>query len=73
MLSDSDLTALWLTVQLALMTTAILLLIGIPLAWWLANAKWRLKFLLDAVIALPLVLPPTVLGFYLLIFLGGEL
>lgn len=72
MLSDADLTALWLTVQLALITTAILLLLGIPLAWWLAQTKWRLKFLLDAVIALPLVLPPTVLGFYLLIFLGPK-
>ncbi|MDF1823972.1 MAG: molybdate ABC transporter permease subunit [Verrucomicrobiales bacterium] len=72
MLSDSDLTALWLTVKLALITTGTLLLLGIPLAWWLARTSCRFKFLLDAVIALPLVLPPTVLGFYLLFVLGPK-
>ncbi|MDF1656744.1 MAG: molybdate ABC transporter permease subunit [Verrucomicrobiales bacterium] len=72
MLSESDLNALWLTIQLALITTAILLLMGIPIGWWLARTRWRFKFILDAVIALPLVLPPTVLGFYLLIFLGPK-
>ena len=72
MLNESDLNALWLTIQLALVTTVILLLLGIPLGWWLARTRWKLKFLLDAVIALPLVLPPTVLGFYLLIFLGPK-
>jgi molybdate transport system permease protein len=70
MLSDADLTALVITLKLALITTLILLLLGTPLAWWLARTRWRLKFLLEAVIALPLVLPPTVLGFYLLIALG---
>ena len=52
------------------MTTLILLLLGTPLAWWLTRSRWRFKFLLEAVLALPLVLPPTVLGFYLLIALG---
>ena len=70
MLSNSDLTALLITLKLAALTTVILLLIGTPLAWWLARSRWRFKFLIEAVIALPLVLPPTVLGFYLLIALG---
>lgn len=65
-----DLMALWITVKLAAITTLILLLIGTPLAWWLARSQWRFKFLIETVIALPLVLPPTVLGFYLLIMLG---
>lgn len=70
MFSEDDLTALFITFKLAIVTTLILLLIGIPLAWWLARTKWRFKFLLEAIIALPLVLPPTVLGFYLLLALG---
>jgi len=70
MLSAADITALSVTIQLATVSTLILLLVGTPLAWWLARTEWRLKFLLDAVVALPLVLPPTVLGFYLLIMLG---
>lgn len=70
MLSEDDLIALWITLKLAAFTTVILLLIGTPLAWWLARTQWRFKFLLEAVVALPLVLPPTVLGFYLLIALG---
>jgi molybdate transport system permease protein len=70
MFSAADLTALAVTLRLAVVSTAILLLLGIPLAWWLAHTKWRLKFLLEAIIALPLVLPPTVLGFYLLVALG---
>ncbi|MBD3633476.1 MAG: molybdate ABC transporter permease subunit [Methylophaga sp.] len=65
-----DLTALLITLKLAAITTLILLLIGTPLAWWLARSQWRFKFLIETVIALPLVLPPTVLGFYLLIMLG---
>ncbi|MEH6626035.1 MAG: molybdate ABC transporter permease subunit [Motiliproteus sp.] len=68
--SDADITALLLTLKLAGLSTLILLLIGTPLAWWLARSRWRLKFLLEGLIALPLVLPPTVLGFYLLIALG---
>jgi len=70
MLSNADLTALVITLKLALLTTLILLLLGTPLAWWLARSRWRYKFLLEAVVALPLVLPPTVLGFYLLVALG---
>ncbi len=62
-----DLSALWLTFRLAFLVTLILLIIGTPLAWWLANTKTRLKPVVEAIVALPLVLPPTVLGFYLLI------
>jgi len=58
------------TLELAGATTAILFVIGVPLAWWLARRGSRLKIVLEAVVALPLVLPPTVLGFYLLILLG---
>lgn len=65
-----DLTALLITLKLAAITTLILLLIGTPLAWWLARSQWRFKFVIETVIALPLVLPPTVLGFYLLLMLG---
>jgi len=70
MLSDSDLTALIITLKLAAISTLILLLIGTPIAWWLARSRWRFKFIFEAIVALPLVLPPTVLGFYLLITLG---
>ena len=69
-LTEADLTALWVTLKLAAITTFILLLLGTPLAWWLARTQWRLRFLVEAIIALPLVLPPTVLGFYLLLALG---
>ncbi|MCW9054028.1 MAG: molybdate ABC transporter permease subunit [Motiliproteus sp.] len=69
-LTDADLAAVLLTLKLAALSTFILLLIGTPLAWWLSRSRWRFKFLLEGVIALPLVLPPTVLGFYLLIALG---
>jgi len=69
-LSEHDLTALLITLKLAGLTTLILLLIGTPIAWWLARSRWRFKFLVEAIVALPLVLPPTVLGFYLLIALG---
>ncbi len=70
MFSEADLVALWVTLRLAALTTLILLLLGTPLAWWLARSRWRFKFLVEAVVALPLVLPPTVLGFYLLVALG---
>lgn len=63
---------LWLSFQLASVTTIVLLLLGTPLAWWLSRTRTRLKPLLQAVVAMPLVLPPTVLGFYLLILLGPE-
>lgn len=59
-----------LTLQLAAVTTAIALLVGTPLAWWLARSKARWKEVVAALVALPLVLPPTVLGFYLLLLLG---
>lgn len=65
-----DWTALWLTLRLALCTTVILLALGLPLAHWLVNSRWRLKFMVEAVVTMPLVLPPTVLGFYLLVALG---
>ena len=61
-----------LTLQLALLTTAILILIGTPLAFWLARSRWRWKEVIGAFVAIPLVLPPTVLGFYLLVALGPQ-
>ncbi len=70
MLNGSDLIALAITVKLAALTTLLLLLLGTPLAWWLTCTRWRFKLLLEAVVALPLVLPPSVLGFYLLVSLG---
>ena len=68
--SGDDLAALAITFKLALLSTLILLALGTPLAWWLARSRWRFKFVVEAVVALPLVLPPTVLGFYLLVALG---
>jgi molybdate transport system permease protein len=65
-----DSTALWLTLRLATFTTTILFALGLPLAWWLATTRWRGRFLIEAVVSLPLVLPPTVLGFYLLMATG---
>ena len=65
-----DLTPIWLTLNLALVTTLILLGIGTPIAWWLARTRSRSKVFVEAVTALPLVLPPTVLGFYLLILMS---
>ncbi|MHA7880965.1 MAG: molybdate ABC transporter permease subunit [Saccharospirillum sp.] len=70
MLSPDDLTALWITFKLALISTCILLILCTPLAWWLANTQWRGRSVVEAVVMLPLVLPPTVLGFYLLLLLG---
>lgn len=70
--ASADLAALFLTLRLALLSTFILLVVGTPAAWWLARTQWRYKFLVEALVALPLVLPPTVLGFYLLIFLGAN-
>lgn len=70
MLTDSDLQALGLTVRLAATTTAILFMLGTPLAWWLARSRAWWKQPIGAVVALPLVLPPSVIGFYLLITLG---
>jgi molybdate transport system permease protein len=65
-----DLQALWTTLKLASLTVLLLLIVGMPLAWWLARTRSHWKIPLEATTALPLVLPPTVLGFYLLIFLG---
>src|SRR6185437_1032932 len=59
-----DWQAFWLTMRLAAAVTGLLVVIGLPLAYWIAFSKWRWKFLLEAVVALPIVLPPTVLGFY---------
>ena len=72
MIAESDLAALGLTLKLALISTAVLLVLGTPLAWWLARTRWRYKFIPEALVALPLVLPPTVLGFYLLLALGPD-
>ena len=72
MLTENDTGALWTTVELAFLSTLILLLLGTPLAWWLANTRSRSKTIIEAVVALPLVLPPTVLGFYLLIALSAR-
>ena len=62
--------ALLLSIKLAICVSAVLLLCGVPLAYWLANSQWRGKFLLESIVALPLVLPPTVLGFYALLAMG---
>jgi len=70
--SEADLTAIWLTLRLASVTTLLLLLLGTPLAYWLARTRSRWKGPVGALVALPLILPPTVLGFYLLIALGPE-
>lgn len=71
-ISEADWAALWLTVRLAGVTTLILLVLGTPLAWWLATSQRRFKVVVESVVALPLVLPPTVLGFYVLILLGAQ-
>jgi len=72
MLPDIDMLALWTTLKLAGLTTIILLLLGTPLAWWLAHSRFRFRVVVEALVALPLILPPTVLGFYLLILLGPD-
>lgn len=69
-LNHSDLQAIWLTVRLAGVVTLILLLVGTPIAWWLARSKAWWKGPVSAVVAMPLVLPPSVLGFYLLLAMG---
>ena len=65
-----DLTPIWISLRLASVTVVVLLVVGTPLAWWLANTRSRSRAVVEALVALPLVLPPTVLGFYLLILLG---
>lgn len=69
-LGSADLAAIWLTLKLASLTTVILLIVGTPIALWLARTRSWLKGPVGAVVALPLVLPPTVIGFYLLLLLG---
>ena len=67
-----DWPAFWLTARLALITSGILVAIGVPLAWWLATTRWRGRIFVESVVALPLVLPPTVIGFYVLVGLGPK-
>lgn len=64
--------AIWVTVKLASLTAATLLVIGLPIAYWLSFSRWRWKFLIESIVALPLVLPPTVLGFYILVAIGPQ-
>jgi len=70
MLNEYDISALLVTIKLASITTVILILIGTPIAWWLSQTRFKFKVVIEAIIALPLILPPTVLGFYLLMTLG---
>jgi molybdate transport system permease protein len=72
MLNPGDWSAIRITAQLAAVTTVLLLVVGTPLAWWLAHTRHRLKPVWSALIAMPLVLPPTVLGFYLLLLMGPQ-
>lgn len=71
-MTQDDLLAVGLTLRLAFVTTLVLLLLGTPLAWWLSQTKRRIKIIVEAMVALPLVLPPTVIGFYLLLTLGPK-
>ena len=72
MLNELDFSAIIVTIKLAIVSTSILILIGTPIAWWLSQTKFKFKAVFEAIIALPLILPPTVLGFYLLITLGSN-
>ncbi|HCZ16497.1 MAG TPA: molybdate ABC transporter permease subunit [Candidatus Accumulibacter sp.] len=72
MLGDTDLAAIALTLKLAIVTTVLLLFFGTPIAWWLARTRSAWKGAVGAVVALPIVLPPTVIGFYLLVMLGPQ-
>ena len=65
-----DWTAIWVSVRLSAVTMAILAVVGLPIAYWIAFSRWRWKFLVEAIVALPLILPPTVLGFYILVAIG---
>ncbi|MBT5861348.1 MAG: molybdate ABC transporter permease subunit [Gammaproteobacteria bacterium] len=67
-----DIAPLWLSLQLAFVTTMLLIFLGAPLAWWLSQSRSRWQPIVQAIVAMPIVLPPTVLGFYLLIVLGPE-
>ena len=72
MLNEYDLSALLVTIKLASITTVILILVGTPIAWWLSQTRFKFKAVIEAIIALPLILPPTVLGFYLFMTLGAN-
>ena len=65
-----DYQAFWLTIRLAALVAVVLVIVGLPVAYWISYSRWRWKFLAEAVFALPIVLPPTVLGFYVLVALG---
>ncbi|HXW90830.1 MAG TPA: molybdate ABC transporter permease subunit [Terriglobales bacterium] len=67
-----DWQSFWLTIQLAVLVTLILMIVGLPLAYWIAYSRWRWKFLVESLVAMPIVLPPTVLGFYVLLALGSR-
>ena len=67
-----DWQAFWLTIRLATLIAGVLAVLGLPIAYWIAFSRWRWKFLAEAVVALPIVLPPTVLGFYVLVALGSR-
>jgi len=72
MLTDSDFDALWLSIKLASIVTIILLLIGTPIAWWLARTTSRLRIIISSIVSIPIVLPPTVIGFYFLLAMSPE-
>lgn len=67
-----DWQAFWLTTRLAVLVAAVLVVIGLPIAYWIAYSRWRWKFVVEAIVALPIVLPPTVLGLYVLVALGSR-
>src|SRR5437660_4884292 len=67
-----DWQAFWLTIRLAVVVAAVLVVIGLPIAYWITYSRWRWKFLAEAAVALPIVIPPTVLGFYVLLALGAR-
>jgi len=71
-MDNPDLAAVWLTLKLASVVTLLLLLVGTPIAWWLARTRSQFKGVIGAIVSLPLVLPPTVLGFYLLVAMGPK-
>lgn len=69
-LTEADVSAFWVTLKLAAMGTVILIILAAPLAWWLAHTRWKGKVIVETLVAMPLVMPPTVMGFYLLLWLG---
>src|SRR5207342_3212101 len=71
-IASLDWSALWLSVKLSAVVTAILITLGLPVSYWLTFSRWRWKFLAEAVVALPIVLPPTVLGYYVLVAIGSR-